>query len=105
MRNDGTGRNGSTATNMLLGALAGVAGVWVMDQVGWALYRREDEEALRREQDARIDGKDVAHVAAGKIAGAMGVSLRPEQPHPAGIAVHEALLYHQHYRERLEVTS
>ncbi len=34
---------------------------------------------------------DVAHVAAGKLADATGMDLTPEQPHPAGIAVHYAL--------------
>ena len=62
-----------------------------MDQVGWALYRRENDAAVRRELEARVDGKDVAHVAAGKIAGVMGKSLTQEQPHPAGLAVHYAL--------------
>jgi len=73
------------------GAVAGAAGVWLMDRVGWALYEREDPEAVRQEVSARVEGKDPAHVAAGKLAGVVGAELSPEQPHPAGIAVHYAL--------------
>jgi hypothetical protein len=83
--------NSGLAADMVKGALAGAVGVWLMDQVGWALYRREDPGALRQEQAARVEGKDVAHVAAGKLADATGMDLTPEQPHPAGIAVHYAL--------------
>ncbi len=88
-RDDRTDDN--VAEDMVKGAVAGAAGVWVMDQVTWGMYLREDPEAFRQEQAARIGGKDVAHVAAGKIAHAVGTTLTPEQPHPAGIAVHYAL--------------
>jgi hypothetical protein len=40
----------SIATDMLLGAVAGAVGVWVMDQVGWFNYRHEDPKARRRTQ-------------------------------------------------------
>ncbi len=62
-----------------------------MDQVTWGMYLREDPEARRREEEARVEGKDVAHVAAAKLAGTIGLKLSPAQPHPAGIAVHYAL--------------
>jgi hypothetical protein len=84
-------KDDSVAADMVKGAIAGAVGVWVMDQVGWGMYLRENREALRQEQEARVEGKDVAHVAAGKLAGAVGRTLSPEQPHPAGIAVHYAL--------------
>ena len=83
--------NSDLATDVVKGALAGAVGVWLMDRVGWVLYRREDPAALRRERDARVEGKDPAHVAAGKLARAFGRNPSPEQPHPAGIAVHYAL--------------
>ncbi len=62
-----------------------------MDQVTWGMYLREDPEARRREEEARVEGKDTAHVAAAKMAGMIGLKLAPAQPHPAGIAVHYAL--------------
>ncbi|MDQ4076154.1 MAG: DUF1440 domain-containing protein [Chloroflexota bacterium] len=79
------------ASEMVKGALAGAVGVWAMDQVGWAMYNREDPAALEQELEARVEGKDPAHVAAGKMADMVGVTLTPEQPHPAGIGVHYAL--------------
>lgn len=78
-------------TNLAKGALAGVAGVWLMDRLGWGLWNRENRRALAREQEARIDGMDPAHVAANRIAKAFGRQLEPRQPHPAGIVVHYAL--------------
>jgi hypothetical protein len=76
---------------MVKGALAGAAGVWLMDQVGWFLYRREDPRAVLQEEKARVKGMDVAHVAENKMATAFGAKLSPRQPNPAGIAVHYAL--------------
>ncbi len=85
------GRNGGLAADVVKGAVAGVAGVWLMDRVGWFLYRREDPKALRRERAVRPGGKDPAHAATGKLAGMLGARPAPPQPHPAGIAVHDAL--------------
>ena len=85
------GTNRSLALDMLKGAVAGAVGVWVMDQVTWGMYLREDRKAFRQEQAARIGGKDVAHVAAGKLARVVGTALAPGQPRPAGVAVHYAL--------------
>jgi len=87
-----TGRtDGSLAAGALRGLIAGTLGVWLMDRVGGFLYRREGPAARERERAARVEGKDPAHVAAGKLAAAVGVDLSPGQPHPAGIAVHYAL--------------
>lgn len=63
----------------------------MMDQVGWGLYLREDPQAFQREQNARVKGKDVAHVATGKLARSVGITLSPPQPHPSGIAMHYVL--------------
>ena len=63
----------------------------MMDRVGWGMYLREDPQAFDREKPARVGGMDVAHVAAGKLANVVGLKLTPQQPHPAGIAVHYAL--------------
>ncbi len=84
-------RGRGLAASAAKGAIAGAVGTWVMDQVGWGMYLREDAQALEREKLARVGGKDVAHVAAGKLAAAVGRKLMPEQPHPVGIAMHYAL--------------
>lgn len=78
-------------TRIILGAVAGGAGVWAMDRVGWLMYRREDSEAVEQEGEARAEELDPAHAMANKIAGLVGVKLSPPQPHPAGIAVHYGL--------------
>jgi hypothetical protein len=83
--------NGSVVANMAKGAVAGAVGVWIMDLVTWGMYLREDPQALQQEQAARVEGKDVAHVAAGKLARLAGAKLSPEQPHPFGIVIHYAL--------------
>lgn len=85
------GGNGRLVGDVAKGAVAGAVGVWLMDRVGWILYQREDRAALRREHAARPEGKDPAHVAAGKVARALGLRLSSAQPHPAGIVVHYAL--------------
>ena len=85
------GGNGKVIGDVVKGAAAGAVGVWLADRVGWFLYRREDPGTLRRERAARPEGKDPAHVAAGRLAGALGVAPSLPQPHPAGIAVHYAL--------------
>jgi hypothetical protein len=84
-------KNGSLAADVVKGAAAGAAGVWVMDRVGSFLYQREDPASLQQEREARVEGKDPAHVVAGKLSGAFGIDLTPEQPHPAGIAIHYGL--------------
>ena len=85
------GGNGNVVGNVVKGAVAGAVGVWLADRVGWFLYRRDGPATLRRERAARPEGKDPAHVAAGRLAGALGVAPSLPQPHPAGIAVHYAL--------------
>jgi hypothetical protein len=92
---EATARDGqnqrNVAVDMVLGALAGAAGVWVMDRVGWAMYDREDPAALAQEDRARPGGRDVAHAMVAKAGQAAGADVPTEQPNPAGIAVHYGL--------------
>ncbi len=76
------------AGDLLTGALAGAAGVWALDRLDWFLVDQEPERARRQTRLARPDGQDPAHVIANAAARAAGARLSPEQPHPAGIAVH-----------------
>lgn len=75
----------------LKGAIAGAAGVWAMDRIGWYMYLREDPRARQRETEARPGGLDPAHVIANRIAGMLGRELHPKQPNPWGIVAHFAL--------------
>ncbi|WP_258805783.1 DUF1440 domain-containing protein [Pseudarthrobacter sp. NS4] len=104
----------SVALDMLLGAVAGAAGVWAMDRVGWFLYNHEDpdavvrelqarkggtdveytdaeKEALDRQRQAQPAGKDVAHVGVEKLAALSGINVHTGQPNPSGVALHYAL--------------
>ena len=82
--------NGSLAIDMAHGALAGAAGVWVMDRVDWLMVEHGDQEAWRKTQAVRPNHKDPAHNMADMAARAAGAPPLP-QPHPAGIATHYAV--------------
>lgn len=86
----GTRQGESVAGDILVGAFAGVIGVWAMDQVDWYIYDREDPQARERTQSIRPHGMDPAHNIVGAFAEMVGMD-RPEQPNPAGVAVHYAL--------------
>lgn len=81
----------SLVTDMLKGAVAGAAAVWVMDRLDWFSYAHEDPEARRRTRRVRPRGMDPAHVAVNEAAEMAGAELSPSQPHPAGIALHYGL--------------
>jgi hypothetical protein len=95
MRRTRGGRNGrhggNLAADVVKGAIAGAAGVWAMDRVGWWLWDQQDSAVLQQEREARVEGMDPAHVLANRAAEAVGTSLSPRQPHPAGIGVHYAI--------------
>jgi hypothetical protein len=73
---------------LLKGAVAGAIGIWVLDRVDWAMWDAQGAETRRRTRAVRPGGLDPAHVAANRIAGALGRELRPRQPHPLGMALH-----------------
>ncbi len=82
---------GSPLLDAALGAVAGAAGVWVMDKVGWYMYNREDPQAVAQEVAARPYGKDVAHASVEKVARLTGADLDTSQPSATGIGVHYGL--------------
>ena len=73
---------------LLKGAVAGAAAMWVLDRVDWAMWNAEDSRTRAETRRVRPGGLDPAHVAANRIAGALGRELNPPQPHPLGIALH-----------------
>lgn len=77
--------------DLLKGAVAGAIGVWAMDLVIEFMWAQEDPRTRDQERRARPGGLDPAHVLANRAAEALGVQLRPKQPHPAGIVAHYAL--------------
>src|SRR3954452_9392795 len=68
----------SVALDLLAGALAGAAAVWVMDLVHWFNYRRglANERTRRQTRRARPRGMDPAHVLAAQATEAAGTELR-----------------------------
>lgn len=81
----------SAPVDAVLGAVAGTAAVWLMDRVGWLMYRRQDPAALQRELQARPDGLDSAHLLARKWGRAIGRDPGRQQPNAAGLGVHYVL--------------
>jgi hypothetical protein len=77
-------------SDLLVGAVAGAAAVWVMDRVDWFMYRREPEASRLRTREVRPEGKDPAHFVASQVSEALGSGPLP-QGHPAGLAVHYAI--------------
>src|SRR4028118_837648 len=72
-----------------IGAVAGAAAVWVMDRVDWFNFLHVvPPEARRRTQAVRPGGMDPAHVAADKLAQAVGWELEPKDNNPVGKAIH-----------------
>lgn len=79
---------GKMVTDALIGALAGAAGVWVMDRVDWFVFNREAAKTRARTYAARPDGLDPGHVIANRVASLAGKDLTPAQPNRAGLVVH-----------------
>lgn len=76
---------------IVMGGAAGAVGVWAMDVVTWAMYRRERADLLAREDTARVGGKDTAHAAARRLAQLVGSDAAKRQPNAGGIAIHYLL--------------
>ena len=82
---------GGVGRDMLAGALAGVAAVWVVDKLDWSLYRSGGQQRVRQTEAARPGGMDPAHALAAKAADAVGADIGDPKDNPAGHAVHYAL--------------
>jgi len=77
-------------SDLLVGAVAGAAAVWVMDRVDWITYRNEQDSSRRRTTEVRPEGKDPADFVASQASEALGGGPL-SQGHPAGLAVHYAI--------------
>lgn len=73
---------------LVKGAVAGAVAVWALDRADWAMWDAEDSRTRAETRRVRPGGLDPAHVAANRIAAALGRELRPRQPHPLGLALH-----------------
>ncbi|MCJ8518281.1 hypothetical protein ABID21_001413 [Pseudorhizobium tarimense] len=86
----GGGRSSAVA-DVLIGAAAGAAAVWVMDRVDWFNLRHEAPEARRRTQAVRPGGMDPAHVIVNTAAQSLGQELKPREENTVGKTVHYGL--------------
>ncbi|WP_162055577.1 DUF1440 domain-containing protein [Pontibacter pamirensis] len=78
----------SIAAELIKGAVAGAASVWVMDRITWYMYKNEDPKAYLKEKKAQVHGKYVADVAVDKVLKATGTDLDQRQRWMAGRGVH-----------------
>lgn len=77
-----------TGRNLLLGAVAGVVGVWALDRTDGAAYRRVGPAARARTRAVRPRGEPPSHVAAAALERTVGAPLGPRGHEAAGNVVH-----------------
>lgn len=82
---------GGVGRDILAGAVAGVAAIWIADKLDRAIYRAGGPASIRKTEAARPGGMDPAHVLAQRAADAAGVDLGNPQDNPGGRAVHYAI--------------
>src|SRR4051794_12715504 len=82
---------GGVGRDLLAGALAGAAGLWVAKKLDWSLYRAGGPESIRKTEAARPGGMDPAHVLAKRAADAVGVDVGNPKDNPAGHTVEYAI--------------
>jgi hypothetical protein len=80
----------NVAADLLLGAAAGAAATYVMDQVTTVLYEREPKDVQERESAAR-GGKTAYEIAAERIARLFDKPIDEEQRKRVGSAIHWSL--------------
>lgn len=77
------------AADVVKGAIAGAAAVWLMNQATTWMYEHESEQAKQRENEAR--GERTAYeTAAEQAAGLAGVELSDDQRARTGTSIHWA---------------
>ena len=80
--------SGGVGRDILAGAVAGVAAIWVADKLDQAIYRAGGREGIRKTEAARPGGMDPAHVLAKRAADAVGVDVGNPKDNPAGHTIH-----------------
>ena len=80
--------SGSVGRDILAGAAAGVAAIWIADKLDQAIYRAGAPESIRKTEAARPGGMDPAHVLAKRAADAVGADLGNPKDNRAGHAIH-----------------
>ncbi|MGI4952080.1 MAG: hypothetical protein ACRYGM_09765 [Janthinobacterium lividum] len=79
---------GGVGRDILVGAAAGVAAMWVADKLDRAIYRAGSPDSIRKSEAARPGGLDPAHVLAKRAADAAGVELEDPKANYGGRSIH-----------------
>ncbi|MFC0676359.1 DUF1440 domain-containing protein [Lysobacter korlensis] len=77
--------------DLMIGAVAGAAAIWVMDRVDWFNFKHESDEARRRTESVRPRGKPPAEVMTIRAAERLGSNPSPQQIKKVSKAVHYTL--------------
>ena len=80
--------SGGVGRDMLAGAVAGAAAIWVANKLDRAIYRSGSAASVRKSEAARPGGMDPAHVLAKRAADAVGVEVENPGDNPAGHTIH-----------------
>ena len=80
--------SGGVGRDILAGAIAGAAALWVVDKLDQAIYRAGGPQGVRRTEAARPGGMDPAHMLARRAADAVGVDVGDPKDNPAGHTIH-----------------
>jgi len=80
--------SGSVGRDIIAGALAGAAAIWVADKLDQAIYKAGGPESIRKTEAARPGGMDPAHVLAKRAADAAGVDIGDPKSNAAGRTIH-----------------
>jgi hypothetical protein len=80
----------SLATDILIGAAAGIAATWLMGKTTTLIFERQSKSVHEREKSAR-GGESAYAKAADKVAGVFGMELSDQQKQQYGKAIHWAL--------------
>lgn len=79
--------SGGVGRDILAGAVAGAAAIWVANKLDEAMYRAGGPQSIRKTEAARPGGMDPAHVLAKRAADLVGVEVENPKDNPAGRAV------------------
>ena len=80
--------SGGIGRDVLAGAAAGLAAIWVADKLDKAIYRAGSRDSIRRTEAARPGGMDPAHALAKRAADKVGVDVGDPKDNVAGHTVH-----------------
>lgn len=75
----------SAGLNLLIGAAAGAAAVYVFDKLDWFMYEHEDDAATAQTKAARPGGEAPAHVMATRASKVSGLGAAPKEKLGTGI--------------------